>query len=90
MKYTTTLIGALSGLTLLCGLPAQSFASTTMTASMTTMATMATTMAMCPKCDESAEEKTLETPETLEALVGMKKPELWLGSPAPELSIAKF
>lgn len=65
MKYTTTLIAALSGLTLISGLPSQSMAST------------------------SPDDKAVQH-ETLEELVNMKKPALWIGSSAPELSIAKF
>lgn len=66
MKYTTSLLAALSGLALLSGLPAPLYAS------------------------QSAE-TTAEEKQTLEDLMpDLKKPELWIGSSAPELSIAKF
>lgn len=66
MKHTTTLIAALSGLTLLAGLPTSAMAS------------------FSPEKSKTADK------ETLADLVDMKKPELWIGSSAPELSIAKF
>ncbi|MBO6513996.1 MAG: TlpA family protein disulfide reductase [Phycisphaerales bacterium] len=68
MKYTTSLIAALSGLALISGLPAPVQAS------------------QGPGDKAAAHEK-----KTLEDLMpDLKKPELWIGSSAPELSIAKF
>jgi len=72
MKHTTTLIAALSGLTLLSGLPSSALAG--------------------PEHDHSHDHDHAKSTEkvTLEDLVEMEKPELWIGSSAPELSIAKF
>jgi len=67
MKHTTTLIAALSGLTLLSGLPSSALAKAG------------------PEHSKSAHKATLE-----DLLPNLKKPELWIGSSAPELSIAKF
>jgi len=69
MKHTTTLIAALSGLTLLSGLPSSALAGP----------------------DHNHDHANATHKETLEDLIpGLEKPELWIGSTAPELSIAKF
>ena len=66
MKYTTTMIAALSGFAVLAGVPSSAVAF------------------------NAPEGKAVEK-ETLEDLIpDLKKPELWVGSSAPELSIAKF
>ena len=71
MKPTTTLIAALSGLTLLSGLPSSVMAG--------------------PDHNHDHDHAKATQKETLEDLLpNLKKPELWIGSPAPELSIAKF
>lgn len=66
MKYTTSLIAALSGLALLSGLSAPLYASQSVETT-------------------AGDKKTLE-----DLMPDLKKPELWIGSSAPELSIAKF
>lgn len=67
MKYTTSLVAALSGVALLSGLPSQLHAAQG----------LETTVA--------GDKVTLE-----DLMPDLKKPELWIGSSAPELSIAKF
>lgn len=67
MKYTTSLVAALSGVALLSGLPSQLHAAQE----------LETTVA--------GDKVTLE-----DLMPDQKKPELWIGSSAPELSIAKF
>lgn len=67
MKYTTSLVAALSGVALLSTLPTQLYAA------------------------QGLETTAVGDQETLEDLMpDLKKPELWIGSSAPELSIAKF
>ena len=62
MKYTTTMIAALSGFAVLAGVPSSAVAF------------------------NAPEGKAVEK-ETLEDLIpDLKKPELWVGSSAPELS----